>query len=69
MSKITPPKLVKKSPPKGFEGDQSQFDKFLDASRELECDESEARFNSALKKVAATAPKPVAKPDKPQKRG
>lgn len=40
-----------------------QVEKFRDLARELECDEDEARFEEAVKKVAK-APKPeVAKDD------
>jgi hypothetical protein len=37
--------------------EKSQFDRFRDAARELECDDDEARFDAKLKKVAK-APKP-----------
>jgi hypothetical protein len=33
-----------------------QRDKFIDAARALECDESEERFDAALRKVAAHKP-------------
>lgn len=35
-----------------------QADKFRDLARELECDEDEARFEEAVKKVAKAEPKP-----------
>lgn len=35
----------------------SQFDRFREAARALECDDDEARFDAKLKKVAK-APKP-----------
>jgi hypothetical protein len=38
-------------------------DKFVEAARALECDESEERFDAALKKVAAHKP-----PDKKSER-
>jgi hypothetical protein len=34
----------------------AQSDKFKDAARALECDESEERFDAALKKIAAHKP-------------
>jgi hypothetical protein len=34
-----------------------QSKKFIDAARSLECDESEERFDAALKKIAAHKPK------------
>jgi hypothetical protein len=33
--------------------DRSQRERFEEAARSLECDESEGRFDAALKKVAA----------------
>jgi hypothetical protein len=38
---------------------------FVDAARALECDESEERFDAALKKIAAHKP-PDKKPDNKQ---
>jgi hypothetical protein len=35
---------------------RSQADKFRDLARELECDESEERFDRALKRVAESPP-------------
>ena len=35
---------------------KSQSDKFHDLARELECDESEERFDRALKRVAESPP-------------
>jgi hypothetical protein len=43
-------------PKKNVESD-AQGDVFIDAARALECDESEERFDAALKKVAAHKPK------------
>lgn len=42
-------------PKKNVESD-AQGDVFIDAARALECDESEERFDAALKKVAAHKP-------------
>jgi len=39
--------------------DKKQIDKFREAAKELECDESEAAFDAKLKKVA----KPIKKSD------
>lgn len=36
--------------------EKSQSDKFKDLARELECDESEERFDRALKRVAESPP-------------
>jgi hypothetical protein len=36
--------------------EKEQSRKFLDAARALECDESEERFDAALKKIAAHKP-------------
>lgn len=41
---------------------QNQLDRFREAARELECDDDEARFDAALKKIAKP-PKP--KDEKP----
>lgn len=35
-----------------------QPDKFRDLARELECDEDEARFEEAVKRIAVTPPEP-----------
>lgn len=47
----------------------SQGEKFIDTARALGCDESEERFDAALKKIAAAPPPPKekAKPKKPGK--
>ena len=37
---------------------KSQSDKFVDAAREHECDEDEARWDERLKKVAKGKPAP-----------
>lgn len=42
--------------------DKSQSDKFVDAAREIECNENEARWNERLKKVAKGKPKPPSRP-------
>lgn len=44
------------------DSEKSQHDKFIEAARELKCDEDEARWNEKLKKV--TRHKPV--PEKPE---
>lgn len=41
----------KRVAPKDFNGTQDQFEKFVDAARELGCDESEAAFEEKLKKI------------------
>ena len=43
---------------------KSQVDKFREAARELETDDSEERFDSLLKKVAKSPPPKDAKPEK-----
>jgi hypothetical protein len=40
---------------------KSQLEKFKQAARELECDESEAHWDERLKKVAKAKPAPDAK--------
>lgn len=40
----------------------SQHDAFLNAARELGCDESEERFDAALRKVASSPPTPKLTP-------
>lgn len=40
-----------------------QADKFEDLARELECDEDEAAFEEAVKRIAVVAPP---EPDKPE---
>lgn len=42
--------------------DKKQIDKFREAARELECDESEAAFDKKLKKIAKSQ-----SPEKPSK--
>jgi hypothetical protein len=42
--------------------DRTQCERFDQAARELVCDESEERFNEALKAVAKHKPKEAAKP-------
>lgn len=39
------------------EEQKKQLDKFIEAARELECDESEEVFTEKLKKLAETEPK------------
>lgn len=43
----------------------SQREKFLDAARDLDCDESEQQFDAALKKVASAPPPKDEKGKKP----
>lgn len=38
--------------------ESTQADKFRDLARELECDEDEARFEEAVRKVAKAPPAP-----------
>ena len=40
-----------------------QPDKFRDLAKELECDEDEAAFEEAVKRVAVTPPEPKSEPD------
>jgi hypothetical protein len=42
----------------------SQIDRFKALARELECDEDEAAFDAALKKLAETKPLPKHEPKK-----
>ena len=53
---------------KGAEKGTEQSQRFIEAARELGCDESEERFNEALKKVAkAPAAKQESKPRRSRK--
>jgi hypothetical protein len=45
-----------------------QIERFKALARELECDEDEAAFESALKKVAESGPAPKHKPKRRLKR-
>ena len=72
MSKTDPkPKLEKERPPRGFSGDQKEFERevqgkkttsaeqlkaFRDAARELECDDGEKAFDKVLRKIASAPP-------------
>jgi len=47
---------VKKPPEK------TQSQRFIEAARELGCDESEERFDAALRKVASSPPTPKPTP-------
>jgi hypothetical protein len=38
--------------------EESQFDRFKEAARKLECDEDEARFKEKLGKIAKAKPTP-----------
>lgn len=44
--------------------EQSQIERFKELARELGCDEDEAAFDAALKKVAERAPLPKHEPKK-----
>jgi hypothetical protein len=44
---------------------RSQADKFRHLARELECDEDEARFKAAVRKVGTAPREPTKKADKP----
>jgi len=44
--------------------DPSQIDRFKALARELGCDEDEAAFDAAVKKVAESAPLPKHEPKK-----
>jgi hypothetical protein len=44
--------------------DEPQIDRFKELARELGCDEDEAAFEAALKKVAASAHLPKHEPKK-----
>jgi hypothetical protein len=44
--------------------DLNQSRRFKEAARELGCEESEERFNTALRKVASAPPAPMHRPDK-----
>lgn len=46
----------------------AQAQRFSDAARELGCDEDEARFDAALKKVASAPPPKGAAKSKPKKK-
>jgi hypothetical protein len=46
---------------------QSQRERFEEVARSLECDESEERFDAALRKIAAHKP-PDKKPDDKQEK-
>ena len=48
--------------------DETQIDRFKELARELGCDEDEAAFDAALKKVAESAPLPKHEPKKRAKR-
>jgi hypothetical protein len=50
--------MNKKAPPKK----ESQRQRFLEAARELECDDDKERFEERLKKVAKQKPKDTVKP-------
>lgn len=41
---------------------KSQVSRFVEAARELGCDESEERFDAALRKVASSPPAPKPEP-------
>jgi hypothetical protein len=49
-------------------GKQVQLDKFKQAAREAETDDSEARFEAALRKIGTAKPKSQDKPKKKKPR-
>jgi hypothetical protein len=49
------------------ESDQTQSERFKQAARELGCDESEERFEAALRKVVKHKPKAEEKIERPAK--
>ncbi len=59
------PRQTKSQP---MTSDQPQIDRFKELARELGCDEDEAAFDEALKKVAETKPLPKHEPKKRRKR-
>lgn len=52
---------------KSQQEEKSQADKFREAARELETDESEENFDRALKRIAVVPPKPKDGDKKPAK--
>jgi hypothetical protein len=54
--------MTGKSP--SAQDDQAQHQRFRDLARELGCDEDEATFDVALKKVAESPPLPKHEPKK-----
>lgn len=50
-----------KRPDKAVKPEKSQLDKFKEAAKQVETDDSEERFDRALKKVAAKTKPPQAK--------
>ncbi len=51
----------------GMAKQKSQIEKFREAAREAETDESEDRFNETLKDLAKAPPKDKDQPDKPKR--
>jgi hypothetical protein len=47
---------------------EKQSQAFIDAARALECDESEERFDAALRKIAAHKPRKDSETDSPEAR-
>lgn len=57
------PRKIFREPPKSTESENAQADKFREAARELETEQSEEAFDRIVKKVAKKPPKT----DKPEK--
>jgi hypothetical protein len=51
-------------PKNSSDTDPTQIDRFKELARELECDEDEAAFEAALKKLAESGPAPKHEPKK-----
>jgi hypothetical protein len=51
------------------ETDESQIDRFEALARELGCDEDEAAFDAALKKIAETPHQPTHEPKQRKAKG
>jgi hypothetical protein len=49
--------------------DDNQIDRFKELARELGCDEDEAKFEDALKRLAESAPLPKHEPKKRATKG
>lgn len=55
------------TPKKNSKSDEEQSRSFIETARKLECDESEERFDEALKKVAKAPPHKKTKADDERK--
>ncbi len=49
---------------KGYQGNMDQIDRFKNLARELGCDEDEAVFDAALKRLSDASPLPKHQPKK-----